>query len=383
MSKTEMIYLDHAAATPVCKEATLAMQPYFADLFFNPSSPYLPAKKVKGDYEAAKDEIAHAIGAKGTDLVMTSGATEAINLALSLATKEILYLATEHASVKSAAEAKNGKAIKVLPSGLIDLNDLKSKITDQTEIVAVSLANNETGTIQPISEIAEIIKTERENRLASNNPTPIYLLTDASQALNLLDISVTRIGADMLVMNSAKIGGPKGVGALYLAHGVKVTPQILGGGQERGLRSGTENVAGTIGFAAAIKTAKSHLKSNRKKYEALTKILKDSLKKYDPIFPGTEKSRLANFCPVILKGLDAERLIFMLEDQNIYLSTGAACAANKGQASHVLKAMGYTDTEISGSLRISLGVLNDEENIKLAAEKICEAIDRELERLNK
>ena len=383
-----MIYLDHAAATPVSKKVLRAMEPYFTAEFFNPSAAYLPAKKVAADYEAAKDTIAHAIGAKGNDLIITAGATEANNLAFTAvrpkpyhgsATPKVLYLETEHDSIRAVAQQYGGKAIKVLPSGLIDLEDLKAKITDETMLISVSLANNELGTIQPLAEIAAIIKTIKIDRYKRGVKQPLYLHSDASQALNLLDISVARLGADMLTLNAAKVYGPKGVGALYVAHDVRLSPLTVGGGQEKGLRSGTENVAGVIGFATAVKEAKEHLNGNRKKYKAWRQILLKELQGYELI---NKKHVLDNFIVLCYNDIDAERLIYLLEEKEIYVATGAACAASKGRKSHVLAAVGLTEGQINGSLRLTLGKTNDEEQIHAAANIINEVVAAEKERLN-
>ena len=391
-----MIYLDHAAATPVSKKALEAMLPYFTEEFFNPSAAYLPAKKVHDDYEAAKAKIANFIGAKANDLVITSGATEANTLAFTAVSAPkneefrartefptILVLETEHASVLEATKRYNYATIKVDKTGLIDLNDLKRKLTDSVELVSVSLANNELGTIQPLSEISQILRQERLSRLEKGITTPIFLHSDASQGLSLLDINVARLGVDLLTINSAKVSGPKGVGALYVSHEVRLNPISIGGGQERGLRGGTENVPGVIGFATALESLKNHIPAQRKKYMRLVENLKKELEKakVEPVFLGNKKSKLANFLPVCFPGLDAERLIFKLEDRGIYLSTGAACAASKGEPSHVLRAIGLSPEEIAGSLRISLGPLNTEENIKEAGKIIREVVDSEFERL--
>ena len=366
-----MIYLDYAAATPVHKKVIEAMAPFFADQFFNPSAPYLPAKRVREIYESAKDDVAHTIGAKGNDIVITAGATEANNLAFSaVQDSEVLVLETEHASVLNLAKNYKYQTIKVDKNGRIDLLDFQKKLTDKVGFVSISLANNELGTIQPIAEIAEMIKAEKMTRLQTKNPLPLVFHSDASQALNLLNISVTRLGVDLMTINSAKVYGPKGVGALYIAHGVKLKPVAYGGGQEM-----------------AAKLAKKHINGNVKKYEKLSKIFRETLiknldGKIEPKFLGNPKRQLANFIPVYFDGVDAERLIFKLEDEEIYVSTGAACAASKGEKSHVLSAIGLTDSEIAGSLRISLGMQNDEENVKLAAKKIAEAVIQELERQN-
>lgn len=404
------------------------MRPYFSEQFFNPSSPYLPAKHVRDNYEFAKSKLAHTIGAKGADLIITSGATESINLAFTAVSRalsksssigqpnggkrascasgapteqngfsrasnapEVLILATEHASVRAAAqhvtEVTGAKLLEigVNRTGLIDLADFKRKLSENTIFISVALAGNELGTIQPLAELSELIRSEKQRRLAAGNTLPLFLHSDASQALNLVDISVARLGVDLLTTNSAKIGGPKGVGALYVSHDVALEPVIYGGGQELGLRSGTENVPGVIGFATAAVEAKKHLAGNRKKYEKLVTILKTELEKcqVSPLFLGNPKHKLANFCSVSFPGVDAERLIYKLEEQEVYLSTGAACSANKGTVSHVLKAIGLSDAEIAGSLRISLGVLNNEDNVRAAGRLIRAAVEEEYYRCHR
>ena len=368
-----MIYLDHAAATPVSKKVLKAMEPYFAEDFFNPSAAYLPAKKVASEYEAAKGIIAHTIGAKSNDLVMTAGATEANNLAFSVLSSggACLYLVTEHDSVRKVAEQYGGKAINVDKNGRVLLDDLKNKITDDVVIISVALANNELGTIQPLSEIAAIIREVRFDRLSRGLKQPLYLHSDASQALNLLNVNVARLGVDLLTINAAKVYGPKGVGALYVSHDVKLSPSIYGGGQEQGLRSGTENVPGVVGFAKAIEEASKHLNGNRKKYANFKKILLSELKDYELV---NKKHSLDNFIVLCYNGIDAERLVFLLEEKSVYVSTGAACAASKGLKSHVLAAIGLSDTEINGSLRLTLGETNDEAQIHEAAKLINEAV---------
>lgn len=376
-----MIYLDHAAATPVSEKVLRAMEPYFRERFFNPSAAYLPAKEVAAEYEEAKNIIAHVIGAKGSDLVMTAGATEANSLAFSSlsADGQALYLATEHDSVRRNAERYNGAEIKVDERGIVDLEDLKNKITDETELISVALANNELGTIQPLAEIAEIIREVRFDRLRRGVKRQILLHTDASQALNLLNINVARLGVDMMTINAAKVYGPKGVGALYVGHEVRLSPLSLGGGQEKGLRAGTENVPGVVGFATAVEEAKTHLNGNRKKYAKWKKIFLDNLEDYELINKG---KTLDNFVVICYDGLDAERLVFLLEAQEVYVATGAACAASKGERSHVLTAINLGASKIAGSLRITFGETNDETQI-IEAAKIINAVTRaERERVN-
>ncbi|MDO5474778.1 MAG: cysteine desulfurase family protein [Candidatus Saccharibacteria bacterium] len=414
-----MIYLDHAAATPVSKKVFEAMRPYFSDDFFNPSSAYLPAKKVASEYEAAKNTIARAIGAKGSDLIITAGATEANNLAFSaieasksnlstleptrppvftggsfcrrrlddgehalesdkLLSTRILYLETEHDSVRKVAEKLGGAKVKVLKSGLVDQDDLRKKITDETEFISISLANNELGVIQPLAEIGAMIREIKIDRLRRGVKKPLLLHSDASQALNLLDINVARLGVDLLTLNAAKVYGPKGVGALYVSHEVRLSPLTVGGGQENGLRSGTENVAGVIGFAKAVSEAKEHLNGNRKKYSELKKAFLENLENYELV---NKKHSLDNFVVLCYNGLDAERLVFLLEEKEVYVATGAACAASKGVRSHVLAAIGLSDPEINGSLRITFGETNTKEQIIKAAQIINQVVADEKERM--
>lgn len=382
-----MIYLDHAAATPVSDKAIQAMQPYFADKFFNPSAAYLPSVNVRREYEAAKDQIAHVIGAKGADLVITSGATESINLAFSLiptnSDAEVLISSVEHAAVlENAKRAGNYQTIKVDQNGRVDLEDFKQKLSPKTQFVSVCLVCSELGAIQPISDLSRIIAAERQRRALAGESTPIYFHCDASQGPGLMEVKVARLGVDLLTINAAKVYGPKGVGALYVGHNVRLRPLSVGGGQEMGLRSGTENVPGVMAFAVALTDVEKHIYSERKRLQELKNILVKSLSDLPNVkFIGNPKTQLPNIIAISLPGLDAERLIFALEDHEVYLSTGAACAASKGVKSPTLRAIGLSDTEIAGSLRISLGKLNNVENITEACSIIHEVVTKEIERL--
>ena len=381
----EIIYLDHAAATPMDTRVITAMQPYFSDDFYNPSSPYAPAVKVRRDYEDAKHKIASLIGAKPGEIIMTAGATESINLAFSGITGHVVVPNIEHHAVLNCAKLHNHTLVVADKRGFVSAEMIKSAITPETQLVSVALANNELGTVQPIRDIAQVIKSERESRLVSGNKTPIYLHCDASQGVGQLDVNVARLGVDMLTLNSGKIYGPKQVGILWAASHVKMQPLIIGGGQERGLRSGTENVAGTVGFAKALELVLEH-----RKFEADRLLaLRDSLqKKLTDAFPsaivsGHPKHRLAGHLHMSFSGLDGERLIFILENRGVMLATGSACAANKGTRSHVLTAIGLSDEQADGSIRITLGHLSTLENIKLAGEIIVEELVKEYQRVNR
>lgn len=388
----EIIYLDHAATTPVSEKVLAAMMPYFSEKFYNPNAPYVQALEVRRDYEDAKHEIAKNIGTKSDEIVMTAGATESINLAFSAASKEngdeILVGEFEHHAVLNSAK-KYGirKLVKIKKDSVINLEDLRAKITPKTKIVSVMLANNETGVIQPISKIVEIIREERIRRLSNGKKTPIYLHSDASQGVGQIDISVARLGVDMLTLNAGKIYGPKQTGLLWANREIKFSAQIVGGGQERNLRSGTENVPNVIGFAKAIQLSEKHRKKENERLrelkEIFKKILRDNFSEEEMIFLGNSKKQLASHISVSFPGIDAERMVFALETQGVLVATGSACAANKGLRSHTLTAMGLTDDESDGSLRISLGKLSNEENTKRAAEIISKTIKAEFERIQK
>lgn len=382
-----MIYLDHAAATPLSQKAFNAMQLYFSEQFFNPSAAYLPAVEVRHAYEKAKDDIAHVIGAKGVDLVMTSGATESINLAFSLVgpDAEVITSTVEHPAVReNAKRVELAHEVKVNSVGRVDLDDFRVKLSPRTQFVSICLVSSELGTIQPISDIARIIAEERQRRAMNGETTPLYFHCDASQGIGQLEVKINRLGVDLLTLNAAKVYGPKGIGALYVGHNVRLKPQTVGGGQEMGLRSGTENVPAVIAFATAITEAEKHLSSERKRLQKLKNQLRKDLADLPNIeFLGNDKVQLPSFLPISLPGLDAERLIFALEDRGVYLSTGAACAASKGIKSPTLRAIGLDDEHIAGSLRVSMGKLNNEENIKLAAQQIREVVLAEMKRLGK
>ena len=315
---------------------------------------------------------------------MTSGATESINLAFSIVGDgaEVLISAVEHAAVlENAKRVGKYQTIDVDQNGRVDLEDFRRKLTDKTQFVSVCLVSSETGTVQPISDLARIVVAERQRRALAGESTPLYLHCDASQGPGLMEVKVGRLGVDLLTINAAKVYGPKGVGALYVGHSVRLKPLTVGGGQEMGLRSGTENVPGVIGFAAALTEAEKHIYSERKRLQELKRILVQNLADLPNIkFIGNPKTQLPNILAVSLPGIDAERLIFALEDKEVYLSTGAACAASKGIKSPTLRAIGLNDEEIAGSLRISLGKLNDAENVTEACQIIREAVQAELDR---
>ncbi|MBC7564607.1 cysteine desulfurase [Candidatus Saccharibacteria bacterium] len=358
------------------------MQPYFSDDFYNPSAPYAPAIVVRRAYQAAKDSIAHTIGVKGDEIVMTAGATESINLAFFSIGGHIVTANVEHHAVLEAAKQCDHTLVAADEKGLVSASAVKAAIRPDTRLVSIALANNELGTIQPLRDIAEVVRSERESRLAAGDHTPIYLHSDASQGVGQLDVNVARLGLDLLTLNAAKVYGPKQVGLLWSAPHVVLKPQVRGGGQERGIRSGTENVAGAIGFAKALELASDHRKYESDRLAKLRDTLESKLISTFPqaILSGHRKHRLAGHLHISFPNLDAERVLFALESRGVLVATGSACAANKGTRSHVLTAIGLAPEIADGSLRMTLGHLNNDENIAKAAEQIIEVVSREYAR---
>lgn len=380
-----MIYLDHAAATPVDERVLNAMLPYFSDLFYNPSSPYKQAVEVRHEYEAAKQRIAMTIGAKGDEIIITAGATESINLAFNHVKSHIVSSQIEHPAVLEAAKLREHTLVRPNEQGRVSAEAIESALRADTELVSIALANSELGTIQPLRKIAEVIERERRKRAEQGNTTPLLFHTDASQGFGQIDVNVARLGVDMLTLNAAKIYGPKQVGLLWLKSSARPTPTIVGGGQERGLRSGTENVAGTIGFAMAAELAAKSRTSENERLSKLRNQLETSLQEQFPeaIITGSKKHRLPGHLHISFPGIDAERIIFILENEAVLVATGSACSANKGTASHVLRALELPDETISGSLRMTLGRYTTEEHVRKAVRAIAGAVGTEYRRMER
>jgi cysteine desulfurase len=372
----DVIYLDYAAATPIDKRVLAAMQPYFSEKFYNPSAAYSAAREVRAEYEDARHRIAQVIGARPAEVILTAGATESINLAFHFAgsdpAKKVVTTAIEHPAALECAKACAGVILPVDKHGRVDLDELGQAISDGTQLISIGYANNEIGTVQPLKEIAEIVAKVRQERARRGVKTPLLFHTDASQAAGLLDLNVARLGVDMMTLNAGKCYGPKQVGLLFVRAGVELEPLIRGGGQEMGLRSGTENVAGVIGFARALEIAEKKRKTEAERLrnlrDDLEKYLRNSFissvlaKELDTVPAGTEliinghpKHRLPNLLNFSVAGLDGERAVFALDERGVCVATGSACTANKDARSHVLTAIGLSEPEIDGSLRISLG----------------------------
>lgn len=377
------IYLDHAAATPLDPVVLTAMQPYFSEMFYNPSSPYAPAIAVRRDYDNAKSRIAAILGAQAGEITMTAGATESVNLAFAAGSGHVIATTIEHQAVLAAAARYNHTLVAVDQHGRVDPNAVKQAIRPDTWLISIGLANNEIGTVQPLAKIAEIIREVRTERLEAGNHVPLYLHSDASQGVGQIDVNVARLGIDMLTINAAKIYGPKQVGLLYAARSVELQPQIVGGGQEQGRRSGTENVAGVIGMAVALERADAARKTEVRRLAELRDDLERRLVAAfpDAVISGHKKHRLAGHSHISFPNIDAERLVFALEARDVLVATGSACAANKGTRSHVLTAIGLAPEVADGSLRLTLGKATDAQAIETAAEHIIAAVTTEKDRV--
>lgn len=377
-------YLDHAAATPLDERVFLAMQPYFIDDFYNPSSSYAGGRRARAALEKARSNIAGILGAKPVDIVFTAGATESIHLAIDgilSSGGHAVIGATEHAAVRAAVEPYPHSVAKSDSRGLVSAEAIQAVLRPDTVLISLALADSEFGTVQPLADIARLVEVEKEERRRVGNTTPLYLHSDGSQAANTMDLKVSRLGVDMLSLNAAKCYGPKQVGLLWLKPSVHLKPLLTGGGQERGLRSGTENVAGAVGFAMALELSQKGAHSENVRLRTLRDDLIKRLQEALPelVFDGHPKRCLSGHIHLHLSDLDAERVVFHLDNDGVYLATGAACAANKSTRSPALAAIGLTPKEADGSLRITLGHLNDLTDMAVVADKIINAIKVEKE----
>lgn len=378
-------YLDYAAATPMDPDVVAAMMPYFSERFENPSAPYAAARAVRADYEAARATLARLMGARPGNITLTAGATEANNLAFAATDGPVVTSVIEHESVLACAEGRGGAVLGVDGEGFVSPAELAAVLTPEVTLVSVSLANGEIGTVQPVRELARVVAAERRRRLEMGESTPLYLHTDASQALGSRTIAVSSLGADLVTLSAAKIYGPKQVGLLWAADGVRLRALVRGGGQEGGVRSGTEDVAGVIGFARAMELADERRAEERGRLERLRGRFLRALAGDFPWMrvsgPRGAKRRLPGLAHISFPGLEARRLVVLLERRGVSVGTGSACAASKMRVSHVLAAIGMDERAAAASLRISLGRPTTEEDVDYAAAAIAEVVREECARL--
>ena len=360
----KMIYLDNAASTRIHDDVLESMLPYMKERYGNPSSIHRSGRTARKAVEGAKSQIASLVNADSSEILLTSGGTESNNtaifgVAMGHKPSRIVTTAIEHDAVLEPCRhlARAGFDITYLPVdrfGTVDMSRLRESISDDTSLVSVMFANNEVGTIEPIAEIAEICKSRG-----------VIFHTDAVQAAGKIPIDVKKLGVDLLSVSSHKINGPKGVGALYVRDGVSLEPVIFGGGQEGGLRSGTENVPSIVGFGKACEIARDGLAQN---FQGVKRLRDRMVQKILAEIPhvtlnGNVKDRLPNNAHMTFLGTSGEDLIIKLDEHGIHASTGSACSVHTQKASHVLQAMGFSHEQITGSLRLTLGIFNSMEEV--------------------
>jgi cysteine desulfurase len=371
-SNSHLIYLDHAASTPVLQEIINEMIPYLGDLYGNPSSIHTYGIKSKIAIQIARRRVASLIGANPKEIFFTSGGTESDNLALKGISKSIrnyqnkknhiITSSIEHDAILETCHylENDGFTVTYLnvdKNGIIDKTELKNQLTEKTALVSIMLANNEIGVIQPVKDFSEIVH---------NFDKRIIFHSDAVQAVGKIPVNVKELDLDSLSLSSHKINGPKGVGALFVREKVNLEPLMQGGGQELTFRSGTENVPGIVGFGKASEISMLNLKNNSQYLYHLRDYFINKINEEisSRMLNGSLESRLPNNVNFTFLGINGEDLLIKLDEDGILASTGSACSANLQKESHVLKAIGLNHEEISGSIRFTLGIQNTKEDIE-------------------
>lgn len=371
------IYLDHSATTHVDTRVLEAMLPYFSEKFGNASSLHSFGQEAAEALAISRELVAAALGAKPSEIIFTSGGTESDNLAIKGAAymhsskgRHIITSVIEHPAVLRTCEEleREGFEVTYVPvdsEGILDLKFLEDSIRHDTILISIMHANNEIGTIQPIKKISELI-SGRE----------IILHTDAVQSVGKIPTDVNQLGVDMLSISSHKLHGPKGVGALYLRSGVNTMPLVQGGGHERGLRPGTENIPGIVGFAKAMSISKEQLEEDSKHMQHLRDSMIKEIQSRIPHvrLNGHEKTRLPNNVNMSFKHVEGESLLMLLDMNGVAVSTGSACSSKSQKASHVLTAIDPGVEYIHGSLRFTLGRENSMEEIDIVVDLLEEAV---------
>jgi cysteine desulfurase len=382
------IYLDTAASTPASDEVIVEMLPYLKERYGNPSSIHKFGRETSRAIHLARKRVLEMIGASSPrEITFTSGGTEANNLALKggamhikrkMPEKNMIITSSiEHDAVLEPCKDLEDRGfvtmhLPVTGEGVVRPSELKSAISDNVALVSIMYANNEVGTIQPIKELIEIA-----------HEAGALFHTDAVQAAGKLALNVKNLGIDMLSLSSHKINGPKGVGALYIKSGLKILPIIHGGGQEWYLRSGTENVPGIVGFGKACELATKRMRQYQEHVAGLRDYLVERVLKEIPRsrLNGLRTERIPNNAHFTFFGVNGEDLIIKLDENGIAASTGSACSVKKQKQSHVLKAMGFSYEEITGSLRLSLGMHNTKDEVDRAID-ILSSVVKELRELS-
>ena len=371
-ASSRLIYMDHAATTPVRPEVLDAMLPYFSTNFGNPSGIYGLAQESRKAIDVARETVAETLDARISEIVFTSGGTESDNtairgsaLALASTGRHIITTSIEHHAVLHTCHSleQYGFDVTYLPvdaSGLIDPDDVGRAIDDETTLVSVMYANNEIGVVEPISEIADVVKAEARRRGRT-----IVMHTDAVQAAGYLDLSARNLGVDMLSLSAHKFQGPKGAGVLYIRRGTPFEAQQTGGGQERQRRSGTENVPSVVGMAEALRLAELERNETVPRVKSLRdRIVEAMLERLEGVrLNGHPARRLANNVNFSFDRVEGEPILLGLDLAGISASSGSACSSASLEPSHVLTALGLTAEQAQGSLRLTLGKDNTEEDV--------------------
>ncbi len=364
------MYFDYAAATPLDAEVLESMMPYFSDDFYNPSALYGGAMKARRALDDARQLVARTLEVKQSEIIFTAGCTEANNLAIHGAMighpgKKVIVSSIEHDSVFGPAQRYECLVAPVKNTGIIDLDALDRMLDDDgVVLVSIIYANNEIGVIQPLREIARLIEQKRRSGRT------IWLHTDAAQAANYLPLKPHSLGIDMMSLNGGKIYGPKQSGCLWVSSAVSLRPMMQGGGQERSLRPGTENVAQAVGFAYALQKAVRLSASESSRLGGLRDLLVDACEQIGGEINGSKQARLPNNINISFAGQDAESLVMALDESGVAVATGSACHASSGEKSRVLAALGLGDTSILGALRITLGRHTTKESVDALIDRL-------------
>lgn len=373
-----MVYLDNNGTTPLDPTVAEKMSQFLKEHFGNPSSLYPIGRAVKDIVNEARETIAKALGANRTEIIFTGSGTESDNFAIRGVVDafpekdEIIISAIEHPAVLRTADYLEKKRIKVTyvpvdEFGMIDVDFLKDAITPRTAIISIMYANNEIGTIQPIETVSKIAKEKG-----------VLIHTDAVQAFGKIKVDVNRLGIDLLSVSAHKVYGPKGVGALYIRKGTKISPLIYGGHQEREMRAGTENTIGIVGFGEAVRAMRERENKDKKRIEKLAEKLKKGIEEKIPKvkFNGHEKNRIKGTINFSYLGLEAEAILLALATKEIYVSTGSACSEGAEEVSHVLSSIGLKPEVARSSIRMSLGRFNTEEDIDIVLGELPEIVEK-------
>ena len=379
------VYLDNSATTAVAAEVTEAMLPYFSEEIGNAQSVHSFGQRAKAAVESARREVAALINAAPPEIVFLSGGTEADNLAVRGIAEEhreqgrhIITTRIEHPAVLATCKALEGDGYQVTylpvsPNGLVNVDDVRQAISEQTTLISVMLANNETGTIQPVEDIAVVVAEARGRGL-----THLHLHTDAVQAVGKIPVDVVRLGVDLLSLSGHKIHGPKGVGALYIRKGTRLSKLLYGGHHERDRRAGTENVPGIVGLGRAAELARTQLDQRSGRMRELRDYLEQEVaSRFSEVrVNGDKQRRVPNISNMSFDGVDGESLLIALDLKGIAVSTGSACASGSLEPSHVLQALGLSRDAVRGSLRFSLGAYTTRDEIDYAVCVLADTVGR-------